>query len=150
MNWKSYIRRKHDMNFENVPDLLPNKPSELIEQSLLSLDKLSIKEEYKYDSLTWHNPNNQGKLTGFDLSGCLIADKYNIPNNIWFGPHLFPNPIQKKMIALDYLRKGKINEAAIELGLQIQLKNISMSRYVENPFRRDLLLLNQKLREQNL
>jgi ribosomal protein S27AE len=87
---------------------LPNKMSELIMVAIKDLKKIEKSKYYAINMGVWHEPN--GKCT-VCFAGSVMAKTLGVDRRLYAYPSSFSEETRAKLEALDYLRKGEIQNA---------------------------------------
>ena len=109
---------------------LPDKPSELIRVALADLVKVeAMPETYSVSMGVWHHRSRTGKcfvcLAGSVMAGSLGADASATMN-----PNHYDPLTRRKLMALDSLRCGYVNDALEHLGLdQAGMRDVPGASY---------------------
>lgn len=111
---------------------LPDKPSELLAIALEDLELCEMDPVYEIDMGEFHKPDGAKCLVCF--AGSVLAKRFEI------SPDVFWNDIEEelddadldKIMAIDYLRGGCMEEGGEYLGVEIPLSDRSMPPY-ESP-----------------
>lgn len=89
---------------------LPNKLSDLIEVAIADLIKCERSSKYLVNMLVWHNPVNDEHCE-VCFAGGVIAQTLSTDHKRWTEPCEFKTGINRKLQALDDLRRGRLGAA---------------------------------------
>jgi len=126
------------MNLTQIPDSLPNKPSELIRLALRDLRTLETCKDYSINMATFHKPDGLTKCE-VCLAGAVMACTLCVPKHQRASPMSFtdiigytPSRLEKKLLAINCLRVGCPEEACLFLGRTTSLKPRFITLYHKN------------------
>ena len=95
---------------------LSGVPSTLIRQAVRDMDACRGDPGYRLEMGTWHKPGQAGEPCGVCLAGAVMAQTLEAPRGEMRGPGQYPEPIRRKMDALDLVRQGRVMAALHQLG----------------------------------
>ena len=103
--------------------MLPDKPSELIKAALLDLRRCEYDPRYEIFMLDWHVPGTvNGKrphLCYVCMAGAVMAKTLASDINKDIMPNSYrKNRIEKKLLAINEFRRGRVFEGLAYLGMQ--------------------------------
>ena len=134
-------------------DPLPDKLSDLLELALDDLEKIEKNPRYGITMSAWHEPLPDG-ICHVCLAGAVMAQTLEVPHNSDITPSLFPDTLSRKLNALDFLRKGEIAYAQMQMGMDVYTQglDIDVIKYHIDPkgFKQTLRKLVPELREKGL
>lgn len=133
-----------------MKNLLPDKPSELIELALDDLAAVEADDRYKVDMDTWHNPR-----TGFCavcFAGSVIAKTLNTNPRNFRAPRDYDEDTRDKLSALDEFRDGQISCGLSDMGIDCRglPSKKEIAEYGSETFNSDMTELVRILREAGL
>ncbi len=142
---------------------LPNKPSQLIKLALTDLETVEKNPRYEIDMERWHEPwiermdsdGHREYICHVCLAGAVLANTFKEDYHKNFDPYHFSPEVKTKLIAIDYLRQGEIEDAFDRLQLELpqsMMRSIDIRDYHANKdgFKVDMLALATNLEEYNL
>jgi hypothetical protein len=132
---------------------LPEKMSDLIDVALEDLAKVEASEKYIVEMGTWHEPGEPMEACEVCFAGGVMAMSLNADPEDLLSPDDFKLDIANKLSALNELRMGDTQCAALELGIdhgEFPFRNIT--HYSDDPagFVADTKQLAVDLREAGL
>ena len=141
--------------------MLPDKLGELLHVALADLLAVEQDPAYVVNMGYWHNPRTWGPdyteppLCAVCLAGAVMATTLHADNQALMVPAMYPDSIRRKLMALDYLKDGRLPAAAATLNIVLpatMLHHFDMPRYDDNPerFKRKLASMAELLKKENL
>jgi hypothetical protein len=147
---------------------LPDKPSELLEVALHDLELVEQNPLYEIDMSKWHSAGQTSKR--FEngivvetntpcevcLAGSVLAMSLEIPRDTYVDPcDLGDQVLHNKLLAIDQLRRGEIDEALDRLSIEqpdLLPDNVNVVDYVydKERFKSDIRKLIELLKSFNL
>lgn len=110
--------------------VLPDKPSELLRLALHDLELCEQDARYVVAMHFWHVYDiDSYSRCAVCLAGAVMSQTLGIPVDCDAKPGYFPDQIERKLIGLDLLRKGKICDALYAMGVT-RPKNMPVDVYV--------------------
>lgn len=106
------------------PDKLPDLPSDLIELSLVDLEKAEKHPDYRVNMATWHRSIfedegtdfvSRGKVCEVCQAGAVMAFSLNVPTWSSMRPDHFDNDTDGKLEAINFFRQGMIKDGLIAM-----------------------------------
>lgn len=94
---------------------LPDKPSELLIVALADLEKCERSKKFHIEMAYWFMKNDNDGICEVCLAGAVMAQSCPLPGmyqeGALFEPQDYPEAVEKKLKALNYLRIGNIDDA---------------------------------------
>ena len=133
---------------------LPNKPSELLALALADLAKVERSSKYEVDMDDWHAPTTKG-VCNVCMAASVMAKTLNVDRFETFTPGDFETDTQKKLRAIDRLRKGYLAHALDVLGIdhpRFLVSEIDVADYHDDPkqFKKDMRAIIEALKNVGL
>lgn len=129
---------------------LPDKLSELIALALDDLYKCKQDVRYKIDMEMFYHASKD-RLCHVCLAGAVMAQSLQSPSYENRMPSYYGDAVERKLTALNWIRRGNIHTAFILLGREFPEgkidKNCNITPYEMDPvqFHEDLLALSAEL-----
>ncbi len=95
---------------------LPDKPSKLLKVALTDLEKCEKDPIYKIDMTKWHRPAGTNKCE-VCLAGAVMAKSLKVYPNEELAPVDSSHSTARKLIAIDCLRMGDIDDGLRHLNI---------------------------------
>ncbi len=106
----------------DAEDLLPDKPSDLIEVALNDLRRVRKSKKFKIDMYDWFSGQLDGRCS-VCLAGAVMAKTLNL--KVSEGDTLIPNcnlrvsPVSAKLEALNSFRTGEVIQGLRDMGIYV-------------------------------
>ena len=133
---------------------LPDKPSELLALALFDLEKVERSSEYEVIMGDWHQPKKSG-VCEVCMAAAVMAKTLKVDRLITRMPSDFETDTEKKLCAIDYLRRGDLTVALYVLGFdhpRFLVGEIDVVDYQDDPqqFKKDMQDLIKALKGEGL
>ena len=139
---------------EHQSKQLPDKPSDLLTLALADLKKVERSSKYKVAMSKWHMPTADGACA-VCMAGAVIAKTLEVERFKERTPSAFETDTEKKLCAIDYLRRGDLTVALYVLGFdhpRFLVGAIDVVDYQDDPqqFKKDMQDLIKALKGEGL
>ncbi len=138
---------------------LPSKMSNLLSLAFKDFESIEKTPGYRIHMGSWHSYNEDYQQCFVCMSGAVMANTLKVPRKRFQPPSYsrWNGKIVQKLIAIDYLRKGLVYEAAVELDIDPDVFRFSslnrpICPYAINieAFKTDIRKLIKDLKDKNL
>lgn len=123
-----------DLSTEVAPLTLPGTLYELGRLALDDLEQIEGDERYKIHMEHWHVP---GVFCQVCLAGAVIAKTLGAGPDELLGPYDYDEPIKSRLLAIHFLRSGKLNEALHALGREDRVSEGQEETLRVSPYEHD-------------
>jgi len=111
------MRLKRFKRLKSIKDNLPDLPSKLLAIALEELRKVEKNNDYEIEMLVWHSPCFAGACQ-VCLAGAVIVGKLKVPRHQYANASSFHKSLNRKLEAIDFLRRGFVGDALEILGIE--------------------------------